>query len=186
MLVRNITRFPHKGLLIRALASRPPKSAELIEFEKHALEKGGEVTIPDYLYADVLQQMLPTGGEITEANKFFQNHDVTFLGSFGHPREFKGHEAPEVAFVGRSNVGKSSLLNALTFSKSAIVSKTPGKEQKTLKIGRTQRVNLYGLSKPRSPDVLRLVDLPGKVFSFFFTKYEFVYVSVQRSVKTYS
>ena len=54
----------------------------------------------------------------------------------------------EVAFVGRSNVGKSSVLNALTEQKSlARTSKTPG---------RTQLLNLFELDEVR-----RLVDLPG-------------------------
>jgi GTP-binding protein len=54
----------------------------------------------------------------------------------------------EVAFVGRSNAGKSSVLNVLTQNKKlARVSKTPG---------RTQLINLFGLDEGR-----RLVDLPG-------------------------
>jgi GTP-binding protein len=58
----------------------------------------------------------------------------------------------EVAFVGRSNAGKSSVLNQLTTnSKLARVSKTPG---------RTQHINLFGLDSNR-----RLVDLPGYGFA---------------------
>ena len=53
----------------------------------------------------------------------------------------------EVAFVGRSNSGKSSTLNQLTQSKIARTSKTPG---------RTQAINIFKLT-----DELRLVDLPG-------------------------
>ncbi len=56
--------------------------------------------------------------------------------------------APEIAFAGRSNVGKSSLLNALTGRKAlARVSNTPG---------RTQELNFFDLN-----GILRLVDLPG-------------------------
>lgn len=53
----------------------------------------------------------------------------------------------EVAFVGRSNAGKSSALNSITSLKIARTSKTPG---------RTQLINLFQLDKHR-----RLVDLPG-------------------------
>src|SRR5690606_40894214 len=57
---------------------------------------------------------------------------------------------PEIAFAGRSNVGKSSLLNALTGRKGlARTSNTPG---------RTQLLNIFDLGEPAT---LRLVDMPG-------------------------
>jgi len=59
---------------------------------------------------------------------------------------------PEVAFVGRSNVGKSSLINALTGRAAlARVSNTPG---------RTRQINLFSLR-----DALMLADLPGYGFA---------------------
>ncbi|MSO88595.1 MAG: YihA family ribosome biogenesis GTP-binding protein [Rhodospirillaceae bacterium] len=59
---------------------------------------------------------------------------------------------PEIAFAGRSNVGKSSLVNALTGRKTlARVSRTPG---------RTQQINFFSLD-----DRLGLVDLPGYGFA---------------------
>lgn len=59
-------------------------------------------------------------------------------------------DLPEVAFAGRSNVGKSSLLNALTGRTGlARTSNTPG---------RTQELNLFLVG---DPPVLRLVDMPG-------------------------
>lgn len=58
------------------------------------------------------------------------------------------HEKPEVAFAGKSNVGKSSLINALMNRKSyARISATPGK---------TQTINFYNIN-----DAMYLVDLPG-------------------------
>jgi GTP-binding protein len=59
---------------------------------------------------------------------------------------------PEIAFLGRSNVGKSSLLNALVGEKSAKVSSTPG---------RTRAVNFFALLDNRGAEKLRFADLPG-------------------------
>jgi GTP-binding protein len=71
-----------------------------------------------------------------------------FVASAGTPGSFPPGRLPEVAFLGRSNVGKSSLLNVLTGQKRlAFTSNTPG---------RTQTVNFY-----RVDDKLHLVDLPG-------------------------
>jgi GTP-binding protein len=63
-------------------------------------------------------------------------------------------DAPEIAFAGRSNVGKSSLLNALTGRKAiARTSVTPG---------RTQELNFFEVGEPTA---LRLVDMPGYGFA---------------------
>jgi GTP-binding protein len=60
---------------------------------------------------------------------------------------------PEFAFAGRSNVGKSSLINGLT-GRSALarVSHTPG---------RTQQLNFFALGGPPGAERARLVDMPG-------------------------
>ena len=60
----------------------------------------------------------------------------------------KGRQEPRIAFVGRSNVGKSSLINALTASKVAQVSREPGK---------TRLLHFYQWADPR----VILADLPG-------------------------
>jgi GTP-binding protein len=63
-------------------------------------------------------------------------------------------DAPEIAFAGRSNVGKSSLLNALTNRKGlARTSNTPG---------RTQELNFFDVGQPLQ---VRLVDMPGYGFA---------------------
>jgi len=63
-------------------------------------------------------------------------------------------EAPEIAFAGRSNVGKSSLLNALTNRNGlARTSNTPG---------RTQELNFFDVGQPVQ---IRLVDMPGYGFA---------------------
>ncbi len=74
-----------------------------------------------------------------------------FVASIDAPDGFNG-DLPEVAFGGRSNVGKSSLLNMLCQRKAlARTSKTPG---------RTQRVNLFDV-RLANGDEVRLADLPG-------------------------
>src|SRR5450759_334480 len=71
-----------------------------------------------------------------------------FVVSSGKPDTFPSDRLPEVAFLGRSNVGKSSLINALTgHKKLAFTSNTPG---------RTQTINFY-----RVDEDSYFVDLPG-------------------------
>ena len=52
---------------------------------------------------------------------------ATFLLSAVEPTQFPTPDLPEIAFLGRSNVGKSSLLNALVGAKVAFTSGTPGR-----------------------------------------------------------
>ena len=77
-----------------------------------------------------------------------------FIKSSVSPEQFPPDRLPEIAFVGRSNVGKSSLINSLLHRKKlAKVSKTPGK---------TRAVNFFTVrtSDPKL-SLLSLVDLPG-------------------------
>jgi GTP-binding protein len=74
--------------------------------------------------------------------------EAEFLVSAARPEQFPAESLPEVAFLGRSNVGKSSLLNALVGREGlAFVSATPG---------RTQAINFYRVEKG-----VHFVDLPG-------------------------
>jgi GTP-binding protein len=66
--------------------------------------------------------------------------------------QFPAPDFPEVAFLGRSNVGKSSLLNALVGEKTAKVSSTPG---------RTRAINFFALLDPSQRPRLVFADLPG-------------------------
>src|ERR1700684_3173830 len=66
--------------------------------------------------------------------------------------QFPAPSVPEIAFLGRSNVGKSSLLNALVGEKAAKVSQTPG---------RTRAINFFALLDPSQKRKLIFADLPG-------------------------
>ena len=74
-----------------------------------------------------------------------------FVTSAASARDFPQDALPEVAFVGRSNVGKSSLINALTRRRLARTSAAPGK---------TRLANIYRVQRGAGT-LLYLVDLPG-------------------------
>jgi GTP-binding protein len=68
------------------------------------------------------------------------------------PEQYPVHKSPEIAFAGRSNVGKSSLINILAGRKGLVkVSKTPGK---------TQLLNFFTIN-----DKIVFVDMPGYGFA---------------------
>jgi len=77
--------------------------------------------------------------------------DAEFVTSAAGAGDFPGDGLPEVALVGRSNVGKSSLLNALTRQRVARTSAAPGK---------TRLANIYRVRRGAGSP-LYLVDLPG-------------------------
>ena len=87
-------------------------------------------------------------GALIEAGRLLFAGPCDFVMGAARAHQLPEGDLPEVAFAGRSNVGKSSLVNALTGRKTlARVSNTPG---------RTQQVNFFVLSQK-----LMLVDLPG-------------------------
>jgi GTP-binding protein len=77
-----------------------------------------------------------------------------FLLSATAPEQFPAASSPEFAFLGRSNVGKSSLINGLLGEKAAKVSASPG---------RTRAINFFALSESPSAQEPRMLfaDLPG-------------------------
>lgn len=88
-----------------------------------------------------------TPEQIKAADKLFAGRCEFVLG-VARLEQLPLSELPEVAFAGRSNVGKSSLINAVTGQKGlAKTSNTPG---------RTQQLNYFNLD-----DKLHIVDLPG-------------------------
>ena len=79
-------------------------------------------------------------------------HTARFLTTAPRLEHLPALEVPEIAFVGRSNAGKSTCINTLTQQKRlAFASKTPG---------RTQAINLFELGKQGVTDAV-LADLPG-------------------------
>ncbi len=78
-------------------------------------------------------------------------HQTVFIKSAVKPVDYPPEELPEIAFAGRSNVGKSSLINVLIERKGLVrTSSTPG---------RTQLINFFQVSG--AGFALNLVDLPG-------------------------
>lgn len=91
--------------------------------------------------------------EARRAEKLFSGR-VDFLLSAPQLKFLPDASVPEIAFAGRSNVGKSSLLNALTGRRAiARASVTPG---------RTQELNFFEVGEPTA---FRLVDMPGYGFA---------------------
>lgn len=97
------------------------------------------------------QDLSPGAGEAAaalEAGRLLFARECSFVAAATEVGNLPEAKLPEIAFAGRSNVGKSSLLNALVGHKAlARVSNTPG---------RTQQVNFFDLGGR-----LMLVDLPG-------------------------
>lgn len=90
-------------------------------------------------------------------------HTARFLVTASQLHQLPQHALPEIAFVGRSNAGKSTAINTLTQQRRlAFASKTPG---------RTQHINLFELGPRQAADAV-LADLPG-----------YGYAAVERTAK---
>jgi GTP-binding protein len=90
-------------------------------------------------------------------------HSARFLTTASRLDQLPATELPEIAFVGRSNAGKSTAINRLAQQKRlAFASRTPG---------RTQHINLFEVGPKDAPDAL-FVDLPG-----------YGYAAVERAAK---
>lgn len=90
-------------------------------------------------------------------------HTARFLTTAARLDQLPPSELPEIAFVGRSNAGKSTAINCLAQQRQlAFASRTPG---------RTQHINVFALGPKEAPDAL-FVDLPG-----------YGYAAVERAAK---
>lgn len=104
-------------------------------------------------------------GALTAAAKtaLAWSHSARFLTTASQLDQLPGGELPEIAFVGRSNAGKSTAINSLAQQKRlAFASRTPG---------RTQHINLFEVGPKDAPDTL-FADLPG-----------YGYAAVERAAK---
>jgi len=92
--------------------------------------------------------------DVAERARILFAGPIAFLKSAPELKFLPDPDVPEIAFAGRSNVGKSSLLNALTNRNGlARTSNTPG---------RTQELNIFDVGQPVR---IRLVDMPGYGFA---------------------
>ena len=91
---------------------------------------------------------------MTNSNKKIIFNDIEFITGAHNFSQIPNNHFPEVAFIGASNVGKSSIINAIFGKKITIVSSTPG---------RTQQLNFFKVSGFR--DGFYVVDLPGYGFA---------------------
>ena len=99
-------------------------------------------------HADEIYPAREIEPELLEAGRLLFARDCRFVAGAAEPTALPPGGLPEIAFVGRSNVGKSSLVNALTGRRTlARTSNTPG---------RTRQLNFFALDNR-----LMLVDLPG-------------------------
>ena len=91
-------------------------------------------------------------GDDAQKRALAWTHTARFLTTASQLDQLPPTELPEIAFVGRSNAGKSTAINRLTQqSRLAFASKTPG---------RTQHINLFELGPKLAPNAL-FADLPG-------------------------
>lgn len=113
-----------------------------VYISKYAIENSPDFIHPKSLFA-----------ETNKMPRTFLSSQFAYISPKQFNHELPTDPIPEVAFLGRSNVGKSSLLNALTQKNLAKTSKTPG---------RTQSVNYFGLFPHRDESAIGyIIDLPG-------------------------
>lgn len=106
-------------------------------------------------------QGISTNPATSPNKKTNTNQDIEFVGSFLGAQRIPKMGVPEIAFLGRSNVGKSSLLNCLVGGGSSSSSGNSGIARVGKTPGATASVNLYSLLNGKGKSILGLCDLPG-------------------------
>ena len=139
-----------------AVQTSPPA---LLEIAEQATEKATEKAAEQA--ADKAAEKMPEA--VAEKTALAWAHSARFLTTASKLDQLPAGELPEIAFVGRSNAGKSTAINRLAQQKRlAFASRTPG---------RTQHINLFEVGPKDQPDTL-FADLPG-----------YGYAAVERSAK---
>ncbi|KZF24901.1 hypothetical protein L228DRAFT_236060 [Xylona heveae TC161] len=126
-------------------ATKNPNATEEVE-EKSVSTK--PIKVESSMFAYHWETSEPTPSALSDADDFFTRRKPEMLWTIGTFRETPKSSAPEVAFLGRSNVGKSSLLNAILGRKLCYTSSKPG---------RTRTMNAISVNDGR----LTVLDMPG-------------------------
>ena len=111
--------------------------------------------IPESTFSYRWETSAPSASQLSQAERFFLSHPPVLLYSTDTFRTVELSTVPEVAFLGRSNVGKSSLLNALLGRKICHTSSKPG---------RTKTMNFFavgGEDQTGNPGKVVVLDMPG-------------------------
>lgn len=130
-----------------------PKKTD-VQYRNRCSELQKHLQVP--LFHENEAPFVPSVSEMKKAETLFvsgPNHALSFLTSAVRPEQYPQHNVPEVAVMGISNVGKSSLLRAIFSQAREVVvkvSKTPG---------HTKTLNFFAVGKK-----LCLVDMPGYGF----------------------
>ncbi|KAF3282661.1 hypothetical protein TWF970_001407 [Orbilia oligospora] len=146
---------PHP--IIKPIHNQPPLESpksinQKFKASKSDIEEGFEFKPPEPTMSSTAYRWdieTPSAEQLRYAARFFEQYPVRFLWGAEEFASIPDGAVPEVAFLGRSNVGKSSILNALMASK--------GMARTSSKPGRTKQMNAFGVGGAR----LTLLDMPG-------------------------